>query len=118
MKRGGPLKRTPLKRGAGPKRRKPIAKQSTAQARRTRLYLIERRKYLESHRVCEHQFPGCNLEAVQIDHRIRRSHSREKVTDPANFIATCVPCHDYRDAQLTKDQRRELKLGIYAEAAE
>lgn len=115
------MKRTPLRRKTRighDKPRKPLANKTAKTAARDRRYLIERRKYLEANPVCEHQFPGCDLEATDIDHRIRRSHAPQLVDQPTNFISSCRLCHNYRDHELTREERQELKIGIFAEQME
>ena len=126
---GSQLRRTGFKTpdaGRKPLKRTRLATESKTQARRRREYTKQRADHFDDMNkqdvtgtgvTCEHRFPGCDGQAVDIDHNLRRSHSKAGVTDRSNFIRTCRSCHDYRDRELTKEQRRTLGLGIYSEPA-
>ncbi len=89
---------------------------SSKTAARNRRYLEERERYLRGHPQCEHAFQGiCATRANQIDHRVPRGLAPGRVDDPTNFIASCPPCHHHRTNNLTREERQDLGLGIYAE---
>ena len=101
------MKRSGFKTPAGgrkPLKRTQLATRSKKQQQRQREYAKQRADHFDdmdkanvtgTDITCEHRFPGCDGQAVDIDHNVRRSHSKAKVTDRSNFIRSCRPCHDY-----------------------
>lgn len=77
---------------------------SSKTAARNRRYLEERERYLRGHPRCEHAFEGiCATWSNQIDHRVPRG--------------LAPGCHNHRTNDLTREERQDLGLGIYAEPA-
>lgn len=107
MKRSGPPKRkTPLKRGSGPKadptkarawqqRSKPLNKVSEKTKARNQELKKATDKYLKDNPECELKAsPNCAGTAGEVHHIKARSVRPDLVCEPSNFAATCRLCHD------------------------
>ena len=121
MKRGEPLKRTPLKRISQltakkkvvAKKRTKIKPVSKKRQKEQKTYSTLSKAYLAIHPICE--CGGCFHLATQIHHRGRRG---KNFLNDDLFMAVCSPCHEQIEANgnwaraqgylLTAEQIREL----------
>lgn len=66
---------------------------SETRAKENKIYLTLRKVFLENHKFCEANLPGCGKQANQIHHGSGRCG--KKLLDVKTFIALCMPCHQH-----------------------
>lgn len=86
----------------------PIPKKSAKRKVEDKEYSKEAKAYLAAHPVCEAQcVEGCKGKSSEIHHK-RKRNSKDDRINPANFLATCRPCHLFIESH--PKQAKELGL--------
>lgn len=93
------MKRTPLRRTAGPSRRTPLAARTPIRQRSARQRQVDAdrgrlRERLRAERGdrCQAAVEGCAGRWTDMHEVVRRSQGGDP-TDPANILLVCRPCH-------------------------
>ena len=121
MKRGEPLKRSPMKRGKGmsrgegiPRSRNRISPVSKRRQKVNREYAKARADYLAAHPTCQARFDGCTGRSTDIHHVLSRGRSGRDadLVDRANFLAVCRHDHDWIESH----RLEAVELGLLRHA--
>jgi len=126
MKRGKPLKRTPLKRGSSQLKRTPLARRS----KKTKDLYVERREIVQEMLAAQTNCIACKLWAAFDMHSGNRSNiivnvnktcdihelvNRSQggsITERRNLLAVCRPCHN----RITTEPKDAECLGLHLES--
>lgn len=126
MKRGKPLKRTPIKRGDSQLKRTPLSHRS----KKTEELYVERRalvkELLEKQTYCQackiwvafDLYTGkrsaitFNINKTRDIHEIVNRSQGGSITERRNLLAVCRPCHN----RITTDPKNAERLGLHLES--
>lgn len=126
MKRGKPLKRTPLKRGSSQLKRTPLARRS----KKTKDLYVERRAIVQEMLAAQPNCVACKLWAAFDLHKGKQSNiivnvnkTRDihelvnrsqggSITERRNLLAVCRPCHN----RITTEPKDAERLGLHLES--
>lgn len=98
--------------GASTRPRKPIAPKSEKRKAVEHERWRAKADYLAEHQFCEMAGSMCVGRPLDIHERLSRGRGGS-ITDPANFVALCRPCHDHvtRNPTWAEDNGWALKTG-------
>lgn len=89
------------------KKRTPLSPRSPKQKRIEAAYAVLRKKYLESHAMCEAHLSGCSTYATDIHHKAGRG---QYMLDETTYLAVCRTCHQY--IELHPNEAKEMGFSI------
>ena len=92
---------------------KPIAIRSPKKIHEDRLYAVERKQFLEIHKMCEAHLQGCTQQSTDIHHTFWGSDRSKYYLDISTWKSVCRTCHSFIHDKLSGEEALQLGLKNY-----
>lgn len=92
------------------KKPKPIAIRSPKKIHDDRVYAVERKQFLEIHKMCEAHLQGCTQQATDIHHTFWGADRSKYYLDTSTWKSVCRSCHSVIHDKLSSEEALLLNL--------